>query len=534
MGRRWILATLVALLPCAAGARPFQGLSRRDQLALLYRPSFQFTPSGEPQVSIGLIAGAREATFRGAGGLRLLPAGEDGVELPVPAGEVVRIRVQSGEAARLRYWAAVRAKGGDAAERSASLDTWRGRGFSPKLFETGGVLGLGRDVLDNRAAIVGLESFTAREAAVRRAAEIALAHRSKIDVYEEMAALPSGVLEITGKDGAPRALVRDLVWLVAARGDSVEVEGRPYRGTLYVTFDAQGRLAVGNLLRVEEALLGVVPAELFPRAPLEALKAQAVSARGEVLAKIGTRHFNEPFRVCAVQHCQMYKGLSAEHPRTTAAVRTTRGQVLWADGGLVDTVYSASCGGHTEHNEVVWGTGADRHLRGRVDGGEPAGDLSDERALRRFLEREPSSYCARSRLTRKERFRWTRRFAQPEIATLVAAVRDVGAVRAVEVTGRGVSGRVTAVRVHGERGDLVVEREYPVRRLFGGLYSGMFLIEPEPASKGIPSGFVFRGGGWGHGVGMCQTGAMGMAESGHDFRKILRHYYRGGRVRALY
>jgi SpoIID/LytB domain protein len=414
------------------------------------------------------------------------------------------------------------------------LETWRARGLEPRLFELGGVLGLHGEVLDNRVTVVGLREFRTRPEAVSGAGTLAARHRTKVVVHEELRELPTGVLEVLAEDGTLRARVRDLLWVTPAQGEVTEVGGDPYRGTLYATLDAQGNLAVANVLAVEEMLQGVVPAEIPASAPAEALKAQAVTARGDVLAKIGTRHFADPYRVCAREHCQAYKGLARENPRTTRAVRDTRGEVLWGDRGVVNTVYSANCGGHTENNEVAWAGASNPHLRGRPDGGEATGDLSAETALRAFLQNPPASYCARPLLGKNQRFRWKRRLSQTEIAALVAAHRDVGEVRRIEVVGRGVSGRVAAVRVEGTRGELVVEREYPVRRLFGGLFSGMFVVEPTSGEGSVPAGFVFRGGGWGHGVGMCQMGAMGMARAGKSFTKILQHYYSGGRVRKVY
>ena len=116
----------------------------------------------------------------------------------------------------------------------------------------------------------------------------------------------------------------------------------------------------------DKLLAGLVPAEMSASSPPEALKAQAVAARNELLAKIGTRHLTDPYRLCSTQHCQVYAGAGREDARATAAVTATRGELLVRDsgGGLVDAVYSASCGGHTEDNEHVWGGAPDASLRG--------------------------------------------------------------------------------------------------------------------------------------------------------------------------
>ena len=100
---------------------------------------------------------------------------------------------------------------------------------------------------------------------------------------------------------------------------------------------------------------------------MEALKAQAVVARGEVFAKIGSRHFLDPYLLCASTHCQVYAGAGVENARTSRAVRSTRGELLFSGPRLVDSVYSASCGGHTEDNDIVWSDPPRKSLRGRPD-----------------------------------------------------------------------------------------------------------------------------------------------------------------------
>src|SRR5262249_39680785 len=141
-----------------------------------------------------------------------------------------------------------------------------------------------------------------------------------------------------------------------------------------------------------------------------------VAARAELLAKIGSRHLGDPYLLCSAQHCQVYAGAGKETPRTTAAIAATRGQVLFAEGlgELVDTVYSASCGGFTESNENVWDDmSADPALRGRPDvaGAEAAafarfGGAITEANVRDFLLAAPPAFCKRASSGSKN-YRWS-------------------------------------------------------------------------------------------------------------------------------
>ena len=99
---------------------------------------------------------------------------------------------------------------------------------------------------------------------------------------------------------------------------------------------------------------------------------------------------------------------------------------------------------------------------------------------------------------------------------------------------RGPGGRVTGLKLVGVKGSLEVLRELPVRRLFQNLSSGLFVLDLSKNDKGEILSLTFTGGGWGHGVGMCQMGAIGRAERGQTFKQILEHYYGGAAVEEVY
>jgi SpoIID/LytB domain protein len=189
------------------------------------------------------------------------------------------------------------------------------------------------------------------------------------------------------------------------------------------------------------------------------------------------------------------------------------------------------CGGHGEDNDAVWPTAANPSLRGRPDlppdlAGRWKGGLADESRLREFLVAAPPAYCARVPAVRN-RYRWERRFGTPELERVGAAL-DVGRATSLEVKRRGASGRARVLGVTGIRGTAVVEGELRIRRLLGNLPSAMFVVERERDA------LVLRGGGWGHGAGMCQWGAVGRASAGQGYREILRAYYSGAEVAKIY
>jgi len=139
----------------------------------------------------------------------------------------------------------------------------------------------------------------------------------------------------------------------------------------------------------------------------------------------------------------------------------------------------------------------------------------------------PPAYCGQSKLGAGDRFRWTVTRTKDELNKLLSKYR-LGAIKTIEVLERGVSGRARSVRVIGAARSEVIHGELRIRQTFGNLRSSLFVVEMQAGSA------IFHGAGFGHGVGMCQTGAIGMAETGKSYREILRHYYPGTVLRKLW
>ena len=164
------------------------------------------------------------------------------------------------------------------------------------------------------------------------------------------------IVNVTGEDGVSRRLFSPVDVYPTDSDSRVVLDSRPYRGSLRVAVNARGTLNVVNRVDLEEYLYGVVPAEMGPKRydELEALKAQAVAARTYALAHRG-QFESEGYDLCATPKCQVYAGLAAEDPLSTAAVDATRGLVLAWQGRLADALFVSTCGGRTENVENVFG-----------------------------------------------------------------------------------------------------------------------------------------------------------------------------------
>lgn len=287
---------------------------------------------------------------------------------------------------------------------------------------------------------------------------------------------------------------------VSAEGDRpvrVEDKLRAYRGVVELRRDAVG-MTVVNELDLESYLYGVLKMEINPAWPAEAVKAQAVAARTLALASLG-RFAREGYDVRDTTDSQVYGGVTFEDPRTSAAVDATRSLILIYGGQPILAVYHADSGGRTESSENVWGR-AYPYLRG-VDDPYAAGSPYERWTLSVPLSR-----------------------LEEVLRTAGLPARGLSWVEVAEVSE---SGRALRVRFGGGEGTWELPG-HRLRALLGPdvLRSTLFTVRVEGGLA------TFEGRGWGHGVGLSQWGARGMALRGWDFARILQHYYTGVQVAA--
>lgn len=519
-------------------------LSLSDRIDLLYSNQFHFNRRGEPQITVGLVQGAARVRLSSAAGLVVLPSGDGGTR--IAGGTSFDIEIRRAKAAEQSYSIVLsQVASADARRVEAEAERWRERGLSPTEYEVGTVFGVEGRVLDTRRVLLAVGRTSSEEDALAEAARLDKAHGALGHLHPIVRRRATGGL--VARDAAADLTVEadGVLWFSAADGGPITVhdvpgegkgaETRTYRGSMYVAIDRHGKLSVVNLVSETELLSGLVPAEIYASAPRAALQAQAVAARGQLVAKVGTRHLDDPFLLCSEQHCQVYAGQGREHPRTNEAVRSTAGWVAMRPGGdkLVDTVYSANSGGFTEDNDNVWPSPADPQLRGRPDPLLSAKfrDGIDARNIEAWLASAPESHSRPVGESGRASYRWTETIDPAALDGNPGIPAGLGRVRRFVVKARGKSGRATLVRVEGSGKSVELAGELRIRRALGGLKSSMFVVDEARDRHGR---IVLRGGGHGHGVGLCQHGAMGMAAAGKTYESILHHYYRDCDVAKLW
>jgi stage II sporulation protein D len=304
-------------------------------------------------------------------------------------------------------------------------------------------------------------------------------------------------------------------------GGTIAFNGRRWRGELLVSAGDDGLLVV-NRLRMDEYVRGVVPLEIGTASPGDAaaVEAQAVTARSYAVTRLGSAR---AWDMTATTQDQVYGGADAETQVGDASVDATEGLVLLYGGIVVNAPYHANCGGSTAAPQDSWRASAEPYLQ-------------------RVSDRIPGTnryYCDQA-----PRFRWTRTFGGAElrdavaryVRTLPGGAGGIGAVTNVTVTAVTPAGRVGALTVDTDRGRWSLrgnEIRAALRSSAGELlYSTYFSVDVVPGRTGVER-LILKGGGNGHGVGMCQSGAIGRARAGQDFRTILRTYYPGTTVGTI-
>jgi len=415
------------------------------------------------------------------------------------------------------------------AKADAYITEWKAKGYKPEIVVFGKQFQADNKTIDNRLLWISLARVDSQKEADALKKKLET-QQAWAWIVPEIIAPGSGKLVLTGSQ---RKNVDATAPAQIKSSAPIEVDGinvglwksqkkaRAFTGTLELAIGPDGLIELYETLPFDDYLCGVLPTEMPNSWPKEALCAQAVAARTEVLASLGGKHHLEGYDFCATEHCRAYGGHSARAASTDDAVRTTRGAILIADGRPVPTVFSANCGGWTENNDTVWSAPPNAALRGVSDMPKGKGPKTlDAGNLRDWLKTRPAAYCSAS----KDTFRWTRRFSTKEITDLVNKKYAVGTVRALEPGERGPSGRLKSLKVIGSKKTQVIQKELNIRLAFGGLPSAMFMVEASGSAKS-PDAFNFYGGGTGHGVGLCQSGACGMAAAGNGYADIVRHYF---------
>lgn len=315
---------------------------------------------------------------------------------------------------------------------------------------------------------------------------------------------------------------------------------RLYPGKLRIQPNAHGNFTLVNQVPLETYLRGVVPHEVGAGAPNAALEAQAIIARTYVLRNL-RRFAVDNYQICADTQCQVYKGIGDTWPPADRAIAATAGKVLTYNNELVDALYSSTTGGVTAPFSDMW-DGPDRpYLQAVIDSVTNIWDLSKmslstEENFRKFISLERGF----NEEDWDGLFRWRetsmmprlnqdlRKYLQRQKHPLV----NFKTIQQIEVAERSPAGRVISLRVTTDLGALLLRKDEILQAFYAPL-STLFYLEPIYGADKTLKGYVFVGGGFGHGVGLSQTGSHRLANLGWSSDRILKFYYPGSQLQQI-
>ncbi len=353
-------------------------------------------------------------------------------------------------------------------------------------------------------------------------------------------------------------------------------ETHQFCGNLILLADEENTITVINQIKLEDYLQSVISSEMSATAPLELLKAHAITSRSWLVAMLERKGMEQAetsieqkkdgineivrwygreehllFDVCADDHCQRYHGISriiSESAKT--AINQTKGMFLISDNKVCDARYSKSCGGITEEFRCAWENIEIPYLSSAYDSESPHTSLLSESDAIKWIHTQPDAYCntSDSQILKTilpgfdqetaDFYRWTVQYTRKELEKLLRKKSGInfGSLKAIEPIERGPSGRIIRLKIVGSEYSVIVGKELEIRRWLAPshLYSSAFSVQVIMGESDYPEAFVFHGAGWGHGVGLCQIGAAVMAIKGKSAEQILSHYFLGAQVTLLY
>jgi len=344
-----------------------------------------------------------------------------------------------------------------------------------------------------------------------------------------------------------------------------------FRGALLLAGQSDTTFHLINIIPLEEYLTSVISSEMAASAPLEFLKAQAVTARSWLMAMLAKKksvpirhqktedeiivwqdvNDHQGFDVCADDHCQRYQGITRIiSGNVTRAIDATRGIFLTSAGDICDARYYKCCGGQTDVFATAWEDASFPYLASITDGEEQCVPIHTEKDAAAWLRAKPDAYCNTTdpEILRKilpsfdletlNFYRWRVEYPPEELEEIIRSKSgiDFGRLKNIEALKRGPSGRIYRLKIEGSLRTAGVGKELEIRRWLAPthLLSSAFVISTTRDADKTALRFIFDGGGWGHGVGLCQIGAAVMAVKGHSAEEILAHYFTGAVLRKLY
>ncbi len=314
--------------------------------------------------------------------------------------------------------------------------------------------------------------------------------------------------------------------------EEIKINDVNFGKNFYLIQDSYGTWTLIQKIKFDDYLEGVLPHEIGPSSPLEALKAQAVIAR--TWGIYNSERFNmDKYHLCVSTQCQVYKPPTVKYKKVQKAIQKTSNLILKYKNKPINAFYHGSNGGISATSGESWQMQNYPYLNSIIDGSKSLNKvfkwpIPNESELSNFLDFDQEKFYG----SNHNLFRWNKKISSLRIKEqliknkLININNNVLSLNAIE---RGPSGRVTKleIKTHKVNKSIVLEKDN-IRRVLSFIPSNLFTI-----NKLNDDLWLLKGGGFGHGVGLSQSGAIEMAELGFSYEEILNHYYRDAKLEKI-
>ena len=297
-------------------------------------------------------------------------------------------------------------------------------------------------------------------------------------------------------------------------------QNNEYRGVLVVKH-LEDQIVVINRVKLDEYLYSVVSEEIGKDKPQEALKTQAVVARTVALYRKNAK-IHRYFDICRGQHCQVYSGVRKETKETIDAVNSTIGEVIMSSNNFVNLFFHANCGGLTKRcwwskNEIISDVNQSNY---------------EIKNIYYWYFLPPPLYCGPSEYVHPGFSRWVRVVEKKLLEKHLDEKYNIGKLKTIKIVSRDVNFYVKKIKIVGSKKTIVLSKEHLIRNIvpLGPLRSTSFVVEYNRNTDD----YYFFGAGWGHGVGMCQSGVSNLAKQSESYINIIRHYFPNVEIKKIY
>ncbi len=314
--------------------------------------------------------------------------------------------------------------------------------------------------------------------------------------------------------------------------EDITINGVNFGKNFYLLKDLYGTWTLVQKIEFDDYLAGVLPYEIGPNSPLEALKAQAVIARTWGIFNSG--RFNmDKYHLCITTQCQVYKPPKSTNKNVQKAIEATSNIILTYGNHPINAFYHGSNGGVSATAGESWQIQDYAYFNTFIDGSKSLNKnfklpIISESDVNNFLDFDIEEFYG----SNHSLFRWNKKISSSEIKEkliknkLININDDVFDLNSIE---RGFSGRVTKLEIQTNKvSKSIVLVKDDIRRVLNFIPSNLFTI-----NKLSDDLWLLRGGGFGHGVGLSQSGAIEMAKLGFSYEQILNHYYRNAKLKKI-